>query len=167
MTAVCERAGISPPSLYARVDGKAGLFAAVYRYGMERSREIGESEFSRLSVSASSGPERTRAVVGAAARSFRRNEAFLRAAVGYATRESEVLALGVEDARRIIGRMVLALHAASDAAEDVARMIFAECILRTVYGAGFPTGSETEAAFIERLSRVAIDRIGGTSRLTL
>jgi len=167
VTEVCERAGISPPSLYARVDGKAGLFAAVYRHGMQRSREIEESEFAVLSRRSRSVPDQTRAVVTAAARSFRRNEPFLRAAIGYATREPEVLALGTEDAQRIVGRMVDALHAPADVAEDVARMVFAECILRTMYGAGFPEGGEPEEAFVERLSRMAIVRIDAAPPLTL
>jgi AcrR family transcriptional regulator len=48
VTEVCRRSGISPPSLYARVDGKAGLFAAVYERGMADIASTEERVFAGL-----------------------------------------------------------------------------------------------------------------------
>ena len=42
ITEVCRRSGINAPSLYARVDGRAGLFAAVYERGMAEVRATEE-----------------------------------------------------------------------------------------------------------------------------
>ncbi|MBN9629670.1 MAG: helix-turn-helix transcriptional regulator, partial [Actinobacteria bacterium] len=42
---VCRRTGVSAPSIYARVDGRAGLFAAVYDLGLRRMRETEDELF--------------------------------------------------------------------------------------------------------------------------
>ena len=42
---------------------------------------------------------------------------------------------------------------------EIAHTLYAECVLRTMYGVGFLTGSaETETAFQARLARTAVAR---------
>lgn len=75
---VCRRSGIKPPSLYARVDGTAGLFAAVYDRRMTEVRAIEHFLFDQLPRADTSLAEQATAAADAIAEVFATHARFLR-----------------------------------------------------------------------------------------
>jgi len=151
---VCRTAGISAPSLYARVDGLNGLFAAVYERQMALIGITEEHEFAQ----ATTGPAATRVhtTVAAAAAVFDTHHAFLRAVIRRATADPALLERGAEESQRIISRIAQALPGQSHAREVAARSIYVECTFRAMYGDHFFTATpETIEGFIDRVTLVA------------
>lgn len=137
---VCRRAAISAPSLYARVDGLEGLFAAVFEQGM---REVSATEDELLAVT--EGPP-VEAMVAAMVGIFTRHEAFLRAVIRRSTADPALLAEGARRSRNITERVASALPGPSDARHLAARTLYTECAFRVIYGETFwdPEGESTE-----------------------
>jgi AcrR family transcriptional regulator len=153
---VCRRASINPPSLYARVDGRAGLFAAVWEQGMA---EITASE-QRLFLG---GPlertpeDRIRAAATGTWEIFREHRRFLRPVISYSITSTDLRDRGAETSRRLIGLVTGRIAIAPRVDHEIARTIYAEVVLRTMWGDDFLTGStESEIDFIERLVRAGL-----------
>ncbi len=159
VTEVCRRAAISPPSLYARVDGLAGLFAAVWERGMQRVHRIEDEAFAGLPVEGASAEQRAAAATDAIVTVFERNATFLRAVIGQAGADPALLRNGAVESRRLLARVEEALGLPGPASAEIARTLYAECVVRTMYGADFFSDDpESPAAFRARLARLAAAR---------
>jgi AcrR family transcriptional regulator len=167
VTEVCRRSGISPPSLYARVDGRAGLFAAVYERGMT---EIAATEERVLAgLPRRSAPAAQAADVAAAvAEVFETHARFLRPVISRSESDPALLARGAEESRRLLRRAAAAIDVAPEIAAEIAQALYAECVVRTIYGADFFTGrAESAEAFRRRITGAAVARAVSAARGTL
>ena len=156
ITEVCRRSEVSPPSLYARVDGLAGLFAAVYDRGMAQVKASEEQLFAGLPKPGSTLEQQALAASSAIAEVFRAHAAFLRPVIGHAARTPTLLSRGAVESQRLLRRVVAAMDVDEPTGHDIARTLYAECILRTMYGIDFLSGRvEPEQDFRHRLARTA------------
>lgn len=154
---VCRQSGVSAPSIYARVDGKAGLFRAVHEKWLadvDRSEPAMASE-----VNGVGNPDAVIASAAAAeiiVRIFRKHEAMLRAVSDRAPHDPALHARGSEASRAMIDRVAQTVPLSRTDASAILRTIYAECVLRLRYGAAFLTESaETDDDFLDRMQRVA------------
>jgi AcrR family transcriptional regulator len=156
---VCRRSGISAPSLYARVDGLAGLVAAVYEHGMTAVRAT-EAELMAGIPGPDSPPEaRIAAVVDVLAELFLQHRAILRPVIASSVRDDRIHTRGVEESLRARAALSSALGLGPRVGNDIAAMVFAEVVVRTVYGDDFSTPSpESEREFRARLTRMGLAR---------
>ncbi|HET6826672.1 MAG TPA: TetR/AcrR family transcriptional regulator [Amnibacterium sp.] len=160
ITEVCRRAAISPPSLYARVDGLTGLFFAVWERGMEDVRGAEDRAFAGLPRTEAASEERATDAAAALAEVFERNAAFLRPVIGQAGTDRYLLRLGALESRRLLARVVAALDVAPALGQDIARALYAECVLRTMYGPDFfDEEPESATTFTARIARTAATRM--------
>ena len=155
VAAVCRRAQISPPSLYARVDGRSGLFHAVYEHGMTG---VARSEDERLRAVDGSA----RAVVDAVTAVFDRHRAFLRAVMVASSSDRALLERGAQESRRFADRVAQVLPTADpEAGRSAARALYEANSFRTLHGDAFwSPGGEHRDAFIDRTTRL-VDTILG------
>lgn len=156
---VCRRCGISAPSLYARVDGRAGLFSAVYEYGMQRvtATHLRLSTAVRTEDGLEVAARRaTEAMLGV----FEEHEGLLRAVILRASVDDDVRRRGGLGSRGAIRAVFERVPGRRDAVEAVGRTIFAECVVRIIYGGDFFTGQlESSRQFIDRLTALAVGAI--------
>jgi AcrR family transcriptional regulator len=150
---VCRRAGVTAPSIYARVDGRTGLFRAVYEDVM---RDVAASEDELLAAAEPSVAGGVRATAAV----FDRHEALLRAVIRQAVEDPWLLSQGATTSRRLQSRIAAALgpqHGVdARAAASAARVVYEACVFRTIYGSRFwDDDPETLEAFCARLTRVA------------
>lgn len=156
---ICRRTGVSAPSIYARVDGRAGLFAAVYEFGLHRMRQTEDALFESGAAVAGADDRASRAVA-VITRLFEEHAAFLRAVISRSVDDAELLGRGASESRRLIARLADTL-AVSDGRE-VARVLYSECVLRTMYGERFLVDDEPFEAYQRRLHRIAIALAAGS-----
>ena len=137
ITEVCRRAKISAPSLYARVDGKAGLFLAVHERWLERiARTEDELINQHLRVDASPSEAATsaaRVVMGV----FDRHAAALRALIDRSARDEQLLERGALASQEFVRRLAQAIPADFSVGATAVRAVYAECLLRLMYGSRF------------------------------
>lgn len=163
---VCRRAGVSAPSIYARVDGKAGLFRAVHERWLA---EIDSSELAAAADVAGVGdPDPATASAAAAeimVRIFQRHEAILRAVSDRAPHDPALHARGGEASRAMVERVGATLPLHPEDAAAIARTVYAECVLRLRYGPAFLTERpESDEAFLDRMQRMARRLAAGVDR---
>lgn len=166
IAAVCERAGVAPPSIYARTTSKDALFLAVYEHGIGRLREA-ESVFADEQRWARRAPaELVRSAVAETVGLCLRHRRFLAAVVlvsaahaevrrrgaGYAQQLGEGFAAVVLRAADVIG------HADPEAAvRSCFGTVFATSIIRVAYGPGFATPSPVDDdTFVADLGEQAV-----------
>lgn len=150
---VCRRAGVTAPSIYARVDGRAGLFSAVYEHGMMLVERTEREAFGDLSRS---DDDRVEAVVGAFVEIFVTHEAFLRAVIRYSSSNPPLLQRGSEEAQRITRLVARALPFPPVSGLIIGRLLFSECLVRVMYGETFyDSRGESRKHFVAHLTRIA------------
>jgi AcrR family transcriptional regulator len=147
---ICRRAGVSPPSIYARVDGRAGLFLAVYDRGMH---DVAATE--ELALEASGGT--VDGIARAMATVFSEHRDLLRAVIVRAASEPALLERGAELSRGVVERFARGLDGVSpERATAIVRTLYAECSFRAMYGPAFWSSTEeAEDAFVQRLTALA------------
>lgn len=161
VSAVCERAKVSPTAIYRRVDGMVGFFWAIYADGMSEVAQTYSEELDRAEEFEHGSDVRVLAVIRAAVLTFEKNLRFLRPVIAYslldsalndrASRESMVF---TERMARLLGR------GDAFAAHDVARLLHQECVLRTMHGDQWLSAEpESQAAFISRLANLSFARL--------
>jgi AcrR family transcriptional regulator len=161
ISAVCREAQVSPPTIYARVDGLAGLFWAIYDRGMTAVLATQAADLRAAARTPPGSRERISAVVAAGCAPFIEHERFLRPVIRFASSNEALLARGAASSQALVDEMTgLLTHPSNDGAEAVARMIYAECVFRTMYGDHFLGHSpESPDEFRERISGLAMARL--------
>ncbi|WP_354246928.1 helix-turn-helix domain-containing protein [Agromyces sp. PvR057] len=150
MGEICRRAGVSAPSIYARVDGRSGLFLAVYDRGM---RAVAATEDRALEASGGT----IEGVARAMAAVFSEHRDLLRSVIVRAAAEPALLDRGAELSRGVVERFASRLeHVDPERAAMLVRTLYTECSFRAMYGSEFwrPT-AETDDEFVERLTTLA------------
>lgn len=156
ITEVCRRAGVSAPSLYARVDGKAGLFLAVHQRWLE---QIAQTERELIGEFVDPAHDRATATAAAARvmfETFRAHRAPLHALIDRSAHDADLLARGGAASRDSVRRLAATIPGDRTRALHALRAVYSECLIRTMYGDAFldPVG-EAEGDFEERVTRLA------------
>ncbi|MFB4295000.1 TetR/AcrR family transcriptional regulator [Actinomadura sp. NTSP31] len=164
IAAVCERAGVAPPTVYARVDTKDALFLAVYEHGIARLN-ADQAVFADQQRWDGLAPER---LVGEAvtelAGLFFRHARFLRAVVLISGAHPEVERRGSAHSRRLGEEFTAVVLRAADriAHPDPAAAVhacfttlFSALVVRVAYGAGFAAPATTDEVFTGQLVQIA------------
>jgi AcrR family transcriptional regulator len=166
IAAVCERAGVAPPSIYARTTSKDALFLAVYEHGVARLRAdqavfADDARWADLAP-----PGLVRSAVAEMAGISLRNQRFLGAVVLISGGHPEVRRRGSVYAGELgdgFTRVVLRAGPAithPDPEVAVRRCfgtVFAAVMFRMAYGGDFATLSpEDDDAFVAGLGETAV-----------
>jgi AcrR family transcriptional regulator len=166
IAAVCARAQVAPPALYARTASKDALFLAVYEHGIARLRAE-QSVFADDARWAGLGPAAlVRAAVAEMVGISLRHERFLRAVVLLSAAHAEVARRGSRYSQELgegFARVVLRASDAVRHPDPVAAVrscfgtVFAASIIRIAYGAGFATPAAVDDdAFVGDLGETAV-----------
>ena len=161
---VCRRADVTAPSIYARVDGKAGLFRAVHARWLEQvDRSEAEATSGIVGVGDADPTVASAAAAEVMVRLFRSHEAILRAVSDRAPHDPALHARGSEASRAMIERLAATVRLPPRHTTAILRTVYAECVLRLRYGPAFLTASvEPDDAFLTRMRRMA-SRLAGLS----
>lgn len=159
ITEVCRRARVSAPTIYARVDGKAGLFLAVHERWLTQIRATQEQlqvEFVRENHST---PEAAAAAAQVIIGVFTAHAQALRALIDRSAEDPELLERGGTASRALLADVAAGIP--SPMREAIVRAVYAECLIRTMYGPRFlePVG-ESDEAFRERVTALAVKIAG-------
>ncbi len=166
IAAVCDRAGVAPPSIYARTTSKDALFLAVYEHGVARLR-AGQEVFADDARWTALGPsELVRAAVAETAGISLRNQRFLGAVVLISGGHPEVRRRGSRHAGELgegFARVVLRAGPAithPDPGAAVRRCfgtVFAALMFRMAYGGDFATTAPVgDDDFVAGLGETAV-----------
>lgn len=166
IAAVCERAGVAPPSIYARTTSKDALFLAVYEHGISSLRE-GEAVFADEQRWAGLAPaELVRGAVGETVGLFLRHRRFLGAVVLISAAHAEVRRRGSGYAQQLgdgFAAVVLRAADAIDHPDPAAAVracfgtVFATSVIRVAYGGGFTTSLPVDDdTFVAELGEQAV-----------
>ncbi len=163
IAAVCDRAGVTPPTIYRRAPNKDALFLAVYEHGIEQIRVVEESVRAESSTREIASVEE---VVGAAvetiARIFLTHRGFLHAVIVISATNATVRDQGVGSSTalaELFDQLTASVTPASQAPTRAAvfHMVFGALVLRTGFGPDFAMPAPVEDdAFIEGLKSVAV-----------
>ncbi len=166
IAAVCARAKVAPPAIYARAASKDALFLAVYERGIERVRADYAGFDDPQRWTGSSPAERIRGAVAQILRTSLKHARYLRAVVLVSGMHSEVQRRGagyVQELGAQFARVVLPARDAitHDDPEAAVRTcfgsIFADVTFRLAYGPGFTTPSAIDDdTFVAELGNLAV-----------
>jgi AcrR family transcriptional regulator len=166
IAAVCERARVAPPAIYARTASKDALFLAVYEHGIARLR-ADQEVFADTARWADLGPaDLIRAAVAEMVGIPLRHQPLLRAVVLISAAHPEVQRRGSRYSRELgdeFGRVLLRLadvitHGEPEQAiRSCFEVAFSASIIRVAYGPGFASSSPIDdARFIGDLGAMAV-----------
>jgi len=164
IAAVCDRAGVAPPAIYARTSTKDALFLAVYEHGIARMRadELGLADTARWA--SLTADELVRAAAAEVAGTALRHARFLRAVVLISAAHPEVRRRGSRYSTELGERFAAMLRPAAGliahrdpeaAVRACFATIFAAIIIRVAYGPGFATAPVDDATFVADLGETA------------
>jgi AcrR family transcriptional regulator len=163
IAALCERAAVTPPTIYARAGSKEQLLLAVYERAMERVTADDALDPADPRWAAMAPTERVRAAVGAVARVWLRHARLLRAIVHRAATDEEVFRRGAVASRDVAARFRAIVPAAEREADACFRVVYAALVQRVVYGPGFESDVRwDEDGFTTMLGDVAVRYLGIT-----
>ncbi|MGY1840168.1 MULTISPECIES: TetR/AcrR family transcriptional regulator [unclassified Modestobacter] len=151
IAAVCERAGVAPPAIYARTTSKEALFLAVYEHGISRLHDV-RAAFDRPDRWIGLTPhERVRTAVTTAVRGLLAHRSFFRAVVLISAAHPEVQRRGSLYSRELGSRFVDTVSPVVDAHPDAKAAawscfstVFAAVVIRVAYGSDFGTASPVD-----------------------
>lgn len=164
IAAVCERAGVPPRAIYARVDTKEALFLAVYEHGLAQVREHIQQLFDGLPVSGDSPGHLVGEVVHGIAGVFYRHEAFLKPVLLLSSTHPEVHRRGSAYSQELGENFVVALRRLvpqvqhEDPVEALRfcfGLIHSAVVMRTMYGPGFAVPAVSQKQFQDSLAEAA------------
>lgn len=152
---VCRRCGISPPSLYARVDGRAGLFFAVWEYGIARVVET-QRNLARAATPADDLAGAVRSAAEVMFGVFEAHDRFLRPVILRASVDLDLRTRGAAQSRFAIRLYMQDVPGRRTAVAAAGQAMFAECVVRIIYGDEFFLGrTESPAEFLNRIATAA------------
>lgn len=159
---VCEAADVAPTAIYARVDGLADLFWAIYEDGMHEVIDTYSDELAKAATTPRHSKERVAAVVAAVALTFENHYRFLQPVINYSLSNPSLRDRGSESSIKLVSLVADLLEDGDrTAAYDVARMLQQESILRVMYGNQWlTTEPESFEEFETRLAAMASARLG-------
>ncbi|MER6077908.1 helix-turn-helix domain-containing protein [Streptomyces sp. NPDC001833] len=146
IAAVCERAGVAPPAIYARTTSKDALFLAVYEHGIQRLRAEQQVFDDTTRWEDLSPDELVRAAVTETVGMFFRHERFLRAVVLLSASHREVRRRGSRYSQELGNGFAKVILRATDAitlpdvetaVHSCFSTVFAASVIRVAYGPGF------------------------------
>ncbi|MGY1625132.1 TetR/AcrR family transcriptional regulator [Geodermatophilus sp. SYSU D00965] len=166
IAAVCERAQVAPPAIYARTTSKEALFLAVYEHGISRLRAAQDVFADERRWTGLPPVQRVRAAVAEMVGLSLAHERFLRAVVLISAAHPEVRRRGSRYSQELgegFARVVLAARAAIRHPDPPAAVrscfgtLFAASMIRIAYGSGFATASAADDdAFVADLGETAV-----------
>lgn len=146
IAALCERAGVTAPTIYARAGDKETLLLAVYERAMER---IVASD--RLAEDAS-----IREAVRALAAVWLANAALMRGIVHRAAVDEEIFRRGRESSQAVATRFRAAVGGDERRADAAFRVVYSALVERVVYGPQFESDvAWSDEEFTEMLADMA------------
>ena len=165
IAAVCERARVAPPAIYARTAGKDALFLAVYEHGIA-GLTAEQRVFDDAARWAGLAPDAlVRAAVAELVGIPLRHQPFLRAVVLISAAHAEVQRRGSRYGRALGDQFVEVLRPAMDAVAhaDPERPVracfestFAATIIRVAYGPDFASAApRTDDEFVVDMAEMA------------
>ena len=158
--AVCSRAQVAPTAIYARVDGMAGLFWAIYEHNLAQLRAADRKALTQAARYEAGSMARVRAVVKGLCATFEAHRDVLEPIIRYSASEERMRERGSVSSAELVEE-VADLLGGGLAALDVARMLHHERIIRVLYGeAWLGSRAESDRQFRERLTRLAVTRLG-------
>ncbi len=155
--ALCDRARVTPPTIYARAGSKEQLLLAVYERAMERivaddALHPADPRWAALAPAA-----RVRAAVDAVARIWLRHAGLLRAVVHRAATDAEVFGRGAQASQDLAARFRAIVPAPEREADACFRIVYAALVQRVVYGPRFESDVPwDEDAFTTMLGDLAV-----------
>jgi AcrR family transcriptional regulator len=174
IAALCARAGVTPPTIYARVGSKDGLLLAVYDHAMADIEAIGDLDADDPRWSGLDDDALVRAAVDEVARPWLARTALLRAIVHRAAVDPEIWRRGSLASREIGARFrrVVSRDGARPGvderrADGAFRLVYAALVQRVMYGPGFESDVELgDAAFLQLLGEVAVTYVNRSEEST-
>lgn len=149
---VCRRAEVSAPSIYARVDGKAGLFRAAHERWLRDMEESEATIATRLEQEELDGADRAAHLM---AELYDANASVLRAVIDRSVHDDELRARGAAASRALVARVADILPLEGSRAAETSEALYAACVLRVLVGDDFLRASGEELdAFVARLRRM-------------
>jgi AcrR family transcriptional regulator len=164
IAAVCDRAGVPPRAIYARVDAKEGLFLAVYEHGMAHVREQVQAVFENPAVVPESASRQVDDLVRGIADVFHGHRAFLKPVLLLSSTHPEVHRRGSAYSREMgenftsaLRQVVYSIEHEEPAAalQFCFSMVHSAVVMRTMYGAGFAVPPVSQEQFAESLATAA------------
>ncbi|MFD8307853.1 TetR/AcrR family transcriptional regulator [Streptomyces sp. NPDC059690] len=166
IAAVCERAEVAPPAIYARTTSKDALFLAVFEHGIQRLRAEQQVFADNGRWADLSAPELVRAAVAETVGMFLRHERFLRAVVLTSASHPEIRRRGSRYSQELGSGFAKVVLRATDAitlpdvetaVHSCFSTVFAASVIRVAYGPGFarPVPVEDDA-FTADLAETAV-----------
>ncbi|GAA2313099.1 hypothetical protein GCM10010234_67380 [Streptomyces hawaiiensis] len=166
IAAICERAHVAPPAIYARTTSKDALLLAVYEHGIDRLRADEELFDDDKRWTGLSPEELIRAAVAEVLSLSFRHKRFLRAVVLISATHPEVRRRGSSNSQewgerfaKVVLRAASAIcHPDPGAAVQVCfGAVFASVIIRVAYGAGFAMATPVDDdAFVAEMGEMAV-----------
>jgi AcrR family transcriptional regulator len=165
IAAVCEKAGVAPPAIYARTSTKDALFLAVYEHGIARMRDDQLVLLDAARWAGLAPDPLVRAAVAEMTGISLRHARFLRAVVLISAAHPEVRRRGSVYSTELGERfaaMVRPVHGLVTHPDPEAAVracfatLFAATIIRVAYGPGFATPPADDETFTADLGETAV-----------
>ncbi len=131
---VCRRAGVSAPSIYARVDGKAGLFLAVHERLLAEMRTTEDQLIHEHVADHRSAEDAAAAAARVIAGVFDIHGRALRSLIDRSAHDPQMLARGGAASRQLLARLAQGIPLEERSSWTVLRAVYAECVMRLMYG---------------------------------
>lgn len=165
IAAVCERAHVSPPAIYARVKNKQALFFAVFEHGFAPIREQQHTALESRRWMRGDAEQVIREAIAAIAHTSLAHERFLRPVVHRAEVDAEVAELTREARVSTATRFRDAITEHPGALRDTTperidscfRIVFAALMARIAHANALDIGTPiSDAEFVADLQQVAV-----------
>ncbi len=173
IAAVCDRAGVPPRALYARVDSKDALLLAVYEHGIQGVRADHAVFDDHARWLAVPRDELVASLISELAGIFDRHAALLRNVVLISGAHLEVKRRGGRYSAQLgrqVGAVLLLRRAEMTAPDPVQavsaafNIVFASLVLRVAYGPDFAVPAQVGEAFPEVLTDMIDQYLFGPRR---
>jgi AcrR family transcriptional regulator len=167
IASLCERAGVTPPTIYARAGSKEALMLAIYEHAMERIRRSDRLDPSDARWQELPADMVIAEAVTALAQIWLSNARLLRALVTRSGKDPETFTRGSENSIDLAHRFTAILLSRPDLilgrepelrADACFRVVYAALVQRVMFGAAFESDrslpdEQLQAVLIEMVQR--------------